>query len=80
MPMRRFLALLALASLLSACGDPAPEPLPEPSPDPQTAAAEPQATELRDAMQAPIDKARAVEETQAADEAERQQALDDAGG
>ena len=78
--MARFPALPALALLLAACSDPAPEPLPEPSPEPQTAAAEPEATELRDAIQAPIDKARAVEETQAADEAERQDALENAGG
>ena len=77
--MPRFLSLPALV-LLAACSDPAPEPLPEPSPDPQTAAAEPQATELRDAMQAPIDKARAVEETRTAEEAERHDALENAGG
>ena len=56
-----------------------PEPLPEPSPDPQTADAA-EATELRDAIQVPLDKARAVEDTQAADEAERQDALENAGG
>ena len=78
--MVRLPALLVLPLLLAACSDPQPEPLPEPSPDPQTAAAEPQATELRDAIQEPIDKARAVEETQAADEAERQDALENAGG
>ena len=78
--MPRHFLPLALALLLGACSDPAPEPLPEPSPDPQTAEAEPRATELRDAMQAPIDKAHAVEQTQAAEEAERQQALDEAGG
>ena len=78
--MTRLPALFVLPLLLAACSDPQPEPLPEPSPEPQTAAAEPQATELRDAMQAPIDKARAVEETQAADEAERQDALENAGG
>jgi hypothetical protein len=65
--------------LLAACSDPVQEPLPEPSPDPQTTTAA-EATELRDAIQAPIDKARAVEETQAADEAERQDALENAGG
>lgn len=78
--MPRLPPLFALVLLLAACSDPAPEPLPEPSPDPQTTAAEPQATELRDAMQAPIDKARAAEEAQAAQEAERQDALEDAGG
>lgn len=66
----------ALVLLLAACSDPVQEPLPEPSPDPQTA----EATELRDAIQAPIDKARAVEDTQAGDETERQDALENAGG
>jgi hypothetical protein len=68
--------LTALILILAACSDPAPEPLPEPSPDPQTA----DATELRDAIQAPIDKAKAVEDTQAADDAERRDALENAGG
>ena len=74
--MRRLSIPTACLLLLAACSDPVQEPLPEPSPDPQTA----EATELRDAIQAPIDKARAVEDTQAADEAERQDALENAGG
>jgi PBP1b-binding outer membrane lipoprotein LpoB len=74
--MPRLSILTALVLILAACSDPAPEPLPEPSPDPQTA----DATELRDAIQAPIDKAKAVEDTQAADDAERQDALENAGG
>jgi PBP1b-binding outer membrane lipoprotein LpoB len=74
--MHRLSILTACLLLLAACSDPVQEPLPEPSPDPQTA----EATELRDAIQAPIDKARAVEDTQAADEAERQDALENAGG
>lgn len=78
--MSRSLKLLPLVLLLAACSDPVTEPLPEPSPDPQTAAAATEATELRDAIQAPIDKARAVEETQAAEEAERQDTLENAGG
>lgn len=78
--MSRSPMLLALALLLAACSDPITEPLPEPSPDPQTGAAHPQATELRDAIQEPLDKARAVEAAQAADEAERRDALENAGG
>jgi hypothetical protein len=77
--MPRLPMFFATCLLLAACSDPVQEPLPEPSPDPQTAAAA-EATELRDAIQAPIDQARAVEETQAADEAERQDALENAGG
>ena len=79
--MPRLPMCLAAALLLAACSDPVQEPLPEPSRDPQTAAsADADATELRDAMQAPVDKARSVEDTQAADAAERQDALENAGG
>lgn len=77
--MPRLPILFAATLLLGACSDPVPEPLPEPSPDPQTATAA-EATELRDAIQAPMDKAHAVEDTQAADEAQRQEALENAGG
>lgn len=77
--MPRLPMVFAVSLLLAACSDPVQEPLPEPSPDPQTATAA-EATELRDAIQAPIDKARAVEDTQAADEAERRDALENAGG
>lgn len=75
------LPMFFAALLLAGCSDPVQEPLPEPSPDPQTAApADADGTELRDAMQAPIDKARSIEEAQAADAAERQDALENAGG
>lgn len=77
--MPRLPMFFVAAVLLAACSDPVQEPLPEPSPDPQTASAA-EATELRDAIQAPIDKARAVEDAQAADEAERQDTLENAGG
>ena len=68
---------LLLASLiaLGGCDAPRPDPDPDPIPEPQA-----QASQLRDAIQEPLDKARQVEATQAADEAERQQALDEAGG
>lgn len=66
------LAVVATATL-AAC-KPAP-PDPERPPEPQAAH-----TELRDAMQAPVDKARAVEdELQKAAEAQRA-AIDAAGG
>ena len=62
-------ALIAIAA--AACSPPPETP---PIDDPP----EPQATELRDAIQAPIDKARAVEDTlQHAAEAQRK-AIDEA--
>ncbi|MFY2763774.1 hypothetical protein [Arenimonas sp. MALMAid1274] len=73
----RLILVLAASLALAACRDPAP--LPDDPPAPQ-AAASTDATQLRDAIQEPIDKAKAVEATQAADEAERQKALQDAGG
>lgn len=74
------LAPFAACLLLVACTDPAPTETPDP-PEPQAAAtpAESGHTELRDAMQAPLDKARAVEEAGESREAERDQALEDAG-
>lgn len=70
------LACLALAG----CSDPPPTPEADP-PEPQVAeSTSGQHTELREAIQEPIDKARAVEDTQADRNAERDQALEDAGG
>jgi hypothetical protein len=71
----RIALILAAALLASACDAPKPDPTPDTVPEPQAAN-----TELRDAIQAPLDKARAVEETQAAEEAERREALEEAGG
>ncbi|HEU0154117.1 MAG TPA: hypothetical protein VFQ84_12320 [Arenimonas sp.] len=71
----RLALILAAALLTSGCDAPKPDPTPETVPEPQATH-----TELRDAMQAPVDKARAVEDTQAEDEAERQRALEEAGG
>jgi hypothetical protein len=62
--MRIALLLLAVAGL-AACGAPEPEP---------------PATELREAIEAPLDKAKDVQATQDADEAERRKALEEAGG
>lgn len=67
--------LLAGVIALGGCNAPTPDPDPEPIPEPQA-----QATQLREAIEEPLDKAREVEATQAADEAERQKALEDAGG
>lgn len=74
--------LLCACLALSACSDPAPTDTPE-VPEPQAAAAAdsaPRATELRDAMKAPLDKARAAEAAQQEKLEERDQALEDAGG
>lgn len=73
-------ALLAsLCLALCACSDPPPNEE-APPPEPQAAAAAEEHTELRDAMQAPLDKARAVEAEQEQRDADRDQALEDAGG
>ena len=66
MSANRFPAVLMLAALaLAACSpEPTPvepTPVPEDEPTPQVVAGD--ATELRDAIQAPQDKARAVEDT-----------------
>jgi len=62
---------LAATTLLAACSKPAPPPTDQP-PEPQA-----QHTELRDAIQQPIDKAKALE-TSVQDAAEKQQADIDA--
>ena len=70
--MRHALFAAAAGLLLAGCN--APDPAPDEGvPDPQ-------ATELRDAIQEPLDKAKAVEATDAARAAERDAALDAAGG
>ncbi|GGA79432.1 hypothetical protein GCM10011521_17110 [Arenimonas soli] len=68
---------LAAGLALCGCTDPAPTPTPDP-PEPQTATAEAH-TELRDAMQAPLEKAQSVEVTLHDDAAERDEALEAAG-
>lgn len=70
-------AVLCLA--LCACSEPPPNEE-TPPPAPQAAAPAEKNTELRDAMQAPLDKARAVEAEQEQHDAERDQALEEAGG
>lgn len=73
--------LLALACLaLAACSSPPPVPEGDP-PEPQAAApADAGSSALRDTINEPLDKARAVEDAQADRNAERDQALEDAGG
>ncbi len=71
MPMHAALCAFATATLLAACNKPAPPPTDQP-PEPQA-----QHTELRDAIQQPIDKAKAVEKS-VRDAAEKQQADIDA--
>ena len=78
-PTAALLALLTCAAV-AACSKPQP-PDKERPPEPQaTAPAAEQHTELRDAIQAPIDKAKAVEATvdQAAEE--QRKAIEAAGG
>jgi hypothetical protein len=69
---RRLAGLLALAVAVAGCTKPTPPPTEQPP--------EPQATELRDAIQAPIERARAAEgAVQHAADAQRA-AIDAAGG
>lgn len=71
MSMTRVFAAIAIACC-AACSPPPKPPSGQPP--------EPQATQLRDAIQAPIDKARAVEgQVQDAADAQRK-AIEDAGG
>lgn len=72
----RLLSVLAASMLLAACRDPAPTPTPDP-PEPQTTAATEEHTELRDAMQAPLDKAAAVEDTLQESARRRDEQLED---
>jgi hypothetical protein len=58
---RRRIAALALAACSPEPTPAEPTPAPEEEPAPQVSAAEP--TQLRDAIQQPLDKARAVEDT-----------------
>ena len=58
--MSRITAGLLLLCICCACSKPKPPPTDEP-PEPQAAAAA--HTELRDAIQAPIERAKAVEQT-----------------
>lgn len=78
MPVPRPIILAAMAALLAcaACSKPEP-PETERPPEPQAQPEAPQATELRDAIRQPIDRAKAVE-GQVQDAAAQQQAAIDA--
>ncbi|MEF3082586.1 hypothetical protein V3391_10260 [Luteimonas sp. SMYT11W] len=69
-------ARVGIAALLllgcAACTPPPNEPTEKP--------AEPQATQLRDAMQKPLDDARAAQAAVDADAARQRKAIEDAGG
>lgn len=69
--MIRTVLFTAMLALLAACSKPPPDP--DAPPDPQASA-------LRETIQEPLDKAHAVEDTSTEREAERDQALEDAGG
>jgi len=71
--MSRITAGLLLLCLCCACSKPKPPPTDEP-PEPQAATPN---TDLRDAIQAPIDRAKAVEQT-LQDAADKQKAEIDA--
>lgn len=66
---------IAACLLLAACGM-------GPPPERESAAAKQarEATELRDAMQRPIDKAKAVDDVQKKQAEEQRKAVEDAGG
>jgi len=70
------LGLLSLPLLLAGCGHSGPATAPAAPPPKPTA----EATELRDAVQAPLDKARGVEQTLQEDADNTRQAVEDAGG
>ena len=69
-PAARLLAAIAFAAV--ACSKPQPPPLDAPP--------EPQATQLRDAIQAPLDKARGAEDAVQAGAERQRAAIEDAGG
>lgn len=76
--MKRILPVLLACLALAACSSPPPTPETDP-PEPQAAAGGGD-TALRQAIEEPLDKARTVEDAQAERNAERDQALEDAGG
>ena len=75
--MRRSIAFAPLATLLLLAGCSKPEPPEKERPPEPKASTEPRHTELRDAIQAPIDKAKSAEQT-TLDAAEKQRAEIDA--
>jgi PBP1b-binding outer membrane lipoprotein LpoB len=79
----RHLPILLFAFALAGCSAPTPPPTdqpPEPQADPQAAAQHARDTQLRDAIQRPIDKAKGVEDTTLKAADEQKQQIEDAGG
>lgn len=76
MPTLPAACALLLILCTAACSRPEPPPTDQP-PEPQAGTPEEQHTELRDAIQAPIERAKSVEKT-VLDAAEKQQAEIDA--
>ena len=75
----RHASFLFLAFAAAACSAPAPPPTDQP-PDPQAAAQQARDTQLRDAIQRPIDKAKGVEDTTLKAADEQKQQIEDQGG
>ncbi len=79
----RHLPILMLALAAAGCSAPTPPPTdqpPEPQADPQAVAQHARDTQLRDAIQRPIDKANSVEDTTLKAADEQKQQIEDAGG
>ena len=79
----RHVSILMLAFAAVGCSAPTPPPTdqpPEPQADPQAAAQHARDTQLRDAIQRPIDKAKGVEDTTLKAADEQKQQIEDQGG
>ena len=78
----RHLPILMFALAAAACSAPTPpsDQPPEPQADPQAAAQHARDTQLRDAIQRPIQKAQGVEDTTLKAADEQRQQIEDAGG
>jgi PBP1b-binding outer membrane lipoprotein LpoB len=75
----RHVPILMLALAAAGCSAPTPPPTDQP-PVPQAAAQHARDTQLRDAIQRPIDKAKGVEDTTLKAADEQKQQIEDAGG
>ena len=75
----RHASFLFLAFAVVACSAPTPPPTDQP-PDPQAAAQKARDTQLRDAIQKPIQKAQGVEDTTLKAADEQKQQIEDQGG
>ena len=75
----RHASFLFLAFAAAACSAPTPPPTDQP-PDPQAASQQARDTQVRDAIQRPIDKAKGVEDTTLKAADEQKQQIEDQGG